>query len=341
MLFPEKSSIAVQVFRAGPKKAVTMTRSANGTLFRPNGVDGGRMRITAYIRNDLRARVRSGAGLPDKLTLAGLSDFYRVSPMPVRAAVAGLIDEGYFQKQENGRLAVNPAKLGAAPDGAAEARAEPPTDWQRVLRDDVIRRSLRGQAVPLRIAATAERLGIGRTLVHSIFHRLAGAGLLEHAPRRGWRVRPFRQADLDAYQEVRELLELRALELAAPRLEPAALRELLEQNVPGRGRRPTRFDNGLHRYWVERSQNRYIADFFDRHGAYFAALLDYAALGEPLLSELAGQHRAILEALLHKKWRQARECLVRDIRRLRPILKDTIRRLGAEGGDSPPEGKAR
>jgi DNA-binding GntR family transcriptional regulator len=319
MLFPEKSSI-----RKGIRTSV------------PDPPGATRMRITSYITNDLRARIRSGATLPSKLTLTGLSDFYRVSPMPVRTAVARLIHEGYFHKQENGRFAVNPAKLSAGPDGAA-GHAEPPPDWHKVFRDDVIRRSLRGQAVQLKIAATAERFGIGRTLVHSIFHRLAGAGLLEHVPRRGWLVRPFREADLDAYLEVREVLEFRALDLAAGRLEPAGLRELLEHNVPGDGRRPTRFDNGLHRYWVDRAGNRYIQDFFDRHGAYFAALLDYAAIGEPLLSEMACQHRAILDALLRKKWRQARDALAHDIRRLRPILKDTIQRLEAEGDGRPPE----
>ena len=318
-----------------------MIHNCNGSLPRPGGFDGSRMRITAYIRNDLRARIATGADLPDKLTLTGLSAFYRVSLMPVRTAVAGLIDEGYFQKQENGRFAVNPAKLGAEPAGAGSRRPGPPADWHKVLRDEVIRRSLRGQAVQLRIAATAERLGVGRTLVHSIFHRLAGAGLLEHAPRRGWLVHPFREADLDAYLEVREVLEFRALELAAPRLEPAGLRELLDRNVPRCGRAPTRFDNGLHRYWVDRSQNRYIRDFFDRHGAYYAALLDYAAIGEPLLSELAGQHRAILEALLRRQWRRARAALAHDIRRLRPILRDTIQRLEAEGGAEPPGPPAR
>jgi DNA-binding GntR family transcriptional regulator len=293
------------------------------------------MRITAYIKNDLRARIMSGATLPDKLTLTGLSDHYRVSLMPVRTAVAELVDEGYFEKQDNGRFAVNPAKVGGGPTGAATL-AEPPTDWHKVLRADLIRRSLRGQAVQLKIAATAERFGIGRTRVHSMFHRLAGAGLLEHVPRRGWRVHPFREADLDAYLEVREVLEFRALDLAAGRLDPAALQGLLDRNVPRTGRTPARFDNRLHRYWVDQSQNRYIRDFFDRHGAYYAALLDYAAIGEPLLSEMAGQHRAILEALLDRQWQRAKDALARDIRRLRPIMKDTIQRLEAEGDDHGP-----
>jgi DNA-binding GntR family transcriptional regulator len=293
------------------------------------------MRLSTYIRNDLRARILSGAGLPCKFTLTGLSDFYQVSLMPVRTAVSKLIDEHFLHKQENGRFAPNPAKLGAKRAGGAAPFVEPPTDWHKVISDDVVRQSLRGQSTPLRIAATAERYHIGRTLVHSIFHRLAGAGLLEHVRRRGWLVRPFREADLDAYIEVRAVLELRALDQARPRLEAGELRRLLELNRPPDGRAPMRFDNSLHRYWIDQSQNRYIQDFFDRHGPYFATLLDYAALGQSLIAELASQHRTILQALLQKRWRQAREALSYDIHRLRPLLKDTIQRREAEAAEGP------
>jgi DNA-binding GntR family transcriptional regulator len=291
------------------------------------------MTLSNYIENDLRQRIRAGTP-PCKLTLAGLSGFYRVSPMPVRRAVRALVAERLLHQEENGRLAVNGKPPATKRARGRAANVEPPRDWARVIAADVIRTSLCGRAEPLRLAATADRYGIGRTLVHRVFHRLAGAGLLDHTPRCGWRVHPFREADLDAYLEVRELLELRAIDLARPRLESAALKRLLDQNRPGDSTTPTRFDNGLHRYWIDQSGNRYIRGFFDRYGAYFAALLDYAAIGEPLLGELAAQHRTILEALLHKQWRQAKVALVRDIRRLRPILKDTIQRLEAGGGDA-------
>ena len=299
------------------------------------------MKLTNYIKEDLRTRILAGNGLPQSLSLAGLAAFYRVSPMPVRRAVAVLIDEDLLAKGEGGRLAVNPAKLGsgrAAGGGAAPSvGVAPPTDWAKQISDEVIRRSLRGESAHLKLEATATRLGIGRTLVHGIFQRLAGAGLLEHAPRRGWSIRPFRQADLGAYLDVREKLEVHALELARPHLVAADLRELIELNRPGAGARPRRLDNSLHQYWVARSQNRYIRDFFERNGPYFAALLDYAVIGEPLLSELMAQHREILEALLRHRLEQARRALSHDILRLGPILLDTIRRIeaGPAAGDTP------
>jgi DNA-binding GntR family transcriptional regulator len=287
------------------------------------------MRLSNYIKDDLRLRIQSGAGLPCNLTLTGLSDFYRVSPMPVRTAISALISERFLHQEDNGRFAINPMKLGSKKAVKEHRSIAPPTDWYKVIADDVIRQGLRGRSTPMRIAATADRFAIGRTLVNGIFHRLAGAGLLIHTPRCGWAVRPYRETDLDAYIDVRETLELRALALTQSRLESAELLKLLEKNKPGEGGIRTRFDNGLHRYWIELARNRYIQDFFDRHGAYYDALLAYAALGDPLLAELARQHRTILEALISKKWRHANEALVEDIRRLRPILKDTIQSLEA------------
>jgi DNA-binding GntR family transcriptional regulator len=254
--------------------------------------------------------------------------------MPVRTAVKALIDEQILHQLENGRFVINPRKLGKKKPGRPQ-RLQPPTDWYKVIADDVIRQSLRGKSTQMVIAAAAQRYAIGRTLVQGVFQRLAGAGLLVHVPRCGWFIRPFRETDLDAYVDVREALEIRALELAREGLDSEELHEHLQRNLPGDKRTPTRFDNSLHGIWIDRAQNRYIQDFFDRHGAYYDALLAYAALGEPLLAELANQHRTILEALLRKKWRAARDALVHDIRRLRPILKDTIQCLEAEGASSP------
>ncbi|MBL8795670.1 MAG: GntR family transcriptional regulator [Planctomycetia bacterium] len=284
------------------------------------------MSITHYIQEDLRARIRAGAELPGKLTLAGLSEFYKVSMMPVRLAVAELVREHLLLREDNGRLTVNPQQVGEQ-TAKSFAGPPPPPDWYEVIADEVVRRSLRGQASHLKIADVAEQHGIGRSSVHTIFHRLAGLGMLEHVPRCGWQVRPFREEDLDAYLEVRELLELRALELAAPRLVMADLEELLERNRPGDAGSPTQLDNSLHSYWIERSRNRYIQDFFERQGAYYTALYAHAAVGADLVATLAEQHRAILQPLLKKKLRQAQTALAADIRSLRSILKDAIRRL--------------
>lgn len=284
--------------------------------------------LSDYITSDLRQRILAGSSLPQKLTLPALAEHYQVSPMPVRIAVRDLLAESILLKQENGRFAVNPTKVGSAP-AVAQENSAPPTDWFDVVARDVIAMSLRGKSTPLKIVPTAERYGISRSLLHTIFHRLAGIGLLEHTPRRGWAVRPLLERDLDAYIEVRENLEMLAMDLAKERLEAAELQRLLALNQPAKS---GKIDNSLHDYWVELSQNRYVKDFFERHHAYFNAMLTYAVISRKMIDDSKASHRRILEALLRKDWTTARTELSNDIRRLRPLLKATIQRLesGAE-----------
>jgi DNA-binding GntR family transcriptional regulator len=96
--------------------------------------------------------------------------------------------------------------------------------------------------------------------------------------------------------------------------------------VPGM-RRP-RLDNDLHAYFVEKADNPYIRDFFERHGAYYTSVFDFAAPETCLVSEMAEQHRAILDALIARDWAGARAALSRHIRAQRPTVKNLLRRIG-------------
>ncbi len=183
----------------------------------------------------------------------------------------------------------------------------------------------------MREQATARRLALGRTAVRHAFGRLAGKGLLEHVPRCGWRVRTFDAADLEAYLEAREALELKALDLARPRLVNEDLQRMLRGNSPAAGRRG-RLDNRLHAYLVEKARNRYLADFFERHGLYYTTLLDHAAPAAQVVAEMARQHRAILRALLAQDWPRARRRLRHHIRAQRPIIELLLARLKSTAG---------
>ena len=55
--------------------------------------------------------------------------------------------------------------------------------------EEIIRSSLSGEARYLREDQTAQKYGVGRTVVRQVFGHLAGSGMLEHLPRRGWRIR--------------------------------------------------------------------------------------------------------------------------------------------------------
>jgi DNA-binding GntR family transcriptional regulator len=285
--------------------------------------------ISDHIKRDLVGRIGSGLAAPSELTLAALARHYGVSFTPVRKALRDMVSEGLLQKGGNGRVGVGPRKARTGRATAAEVPHDPvnrAVELEAALATEMIARSLRREADYVREEATALRFGLGRTAIRQSLARLAGRGLVVHVPRCGWRVRPFDEADLDAYLEVREVLELKALELARPHLVKADLRRMLLGNAPGGGRNP-RLDNNLHRYLVDKAGNAYITDFFHRHGAYYTTIFDFAAPETRVVVEMARQHRTILRALIDRDWPRARRALAHHIRDQRPIVKELLLRL--------------
>lgn len=275
----------------------------------------GRMSIATFIKQDLIANIRSGKFSSDRLTLDALSKRYQVSTRPVRAAVRELIDEKYLEKAENGRLAVR-----RKPPAGAVAPPRELVDWGAVIANDLVQLSLEGVPVLLREETTGEKYGIGRSTVREIFLRLAGRGILRHLPRRGWQLRPFRQEDLEAYIAMRVTLEVMALDLAWPRLVDEELQAMHDRNrLPQGPRDRPLVDNSLHAYLVEKSKNPFIADFFDRHGAYYDVLFDYESLDRDALVQAIRQHREILAALLRRDRPAAERALVNHIRTNHPL----------------------
>jgi DNA-binding GntR family transcriptional regulator len=275
------------------------------------------MSIAAFIKHDLIANIRSGEIQSDRLTLDALSKRYRVSVTPVRAAVRELIEEKYLKKGENGRLAIH----FDSPPGSATELPEEPRDWGQLIANDLVQLSLEGVPILLREETTAEKYGISRSSIRHIFHRLAGRGILEHLPRRGWQLRPFRQADLDAYIDMRVMLELKALELAWPRLVDEELKAILDgYRLPASPDEWPQSDNSLHTYLIEKAKNPYIADFFNRHGEYYNALFEWENLDRDAQVQEVRQHREILEALLRRDKPAAEQALADHIRNNHPVL---------------------
>ena len=285
--------------------------------------------IREYIEQDLAERIRNGQTRPADLTLDALSRHYGVSVTPIRQALRGLAAAGLVSRRSNGRLDLTSdarmrgkhAPSQSAAGGIPSASAE----LERVLSEEAIRAGLRGDNAYLREEATARKRGVGRTAIRQVFSRLVGKGLLIHVPRCGWKVRPFDLADLAAYIEVRELLEIKALELARAHLLKTDLKRMLDGNTGGRVE--TGIDNKIHAYLVEKSGNSYIREFFERNGAYYTTLFDYAAPKTKAVREMANQHRSILRALIAEDWETARIALVHHIRSQRPVVEDLMRRV--------------
>lgn len=294
--------------------------------------------LTHYVEEDLRRRITSGQDLPHPLTLASLGELYGVSFAPVRSALDTLIREGLIRKKDsNGRIEVNRERAGTVRSYEPPLRPLKSDDWDRILINEVMLASLDGQATHLREEALARKHGTGRSVIRSTLSRFAGAGLIEHIPRRGWRVRPINLEDVRAYLQVREALELLAMDLAKTHLNREDLERMLAGNRQSDCHDLSGLDNRLHEYIVEKSGNHYIRDFFRQHVAvYYRSLFDYAAPETSVVVEMAAQHRRILEALIGRAWNRARLAMKEHIRSQERVLTQLLTLVGQERDKSRP-----
>lgn len=277
--------------------------------------------LTKYIKADLIARLSRDELSPDALTLAALSDYYQVSVTPIYHAINELIEEGYLYREKNRRLCVNQEKMSDAQTAAKSPQPAPPEDHFKRITDDLLAMSLNGESVFLREMVSAKKYDISRTSLRNIFNRLAGDGMLEHVPRRGWKLRSFNQHDLDAFIEVRVVLELKALDLAKESLDKGVLQKILDGNqVPETDEEPLQIDNSLHEYLIKQSDNYYIISFFDRHGRYFDLLFLWESNDRDAAIQEIQQHQRILSALINEDWTSARKELELHLRSNHPVL---------------------
>jgi DNA-binding GntR family transcriptional regulator len=120
---------------------------------------------------------------------------------------------------------------------------------------------------------------------------------------------------------MRVTLELKALELAWPRLVDEELQAILNGNrLPDAAADRPISDNSLHAYLIEKSKNPYIADFFDRHGKYYDALFEWESLDRDAQIQEVRQHREILNALMRRDRPAAERALANHIRNNHPVL---------------------
>lgn len=284
------------------------------------------MTIASYIRDDIKQRIRAGSALPANLSLADLSRHYEVSITPVRDAIELLVDEGYLTRTGNRRIEVNPSRIGIGSDEEAQVELpRRPDDWDEILLEEVMHESLNLAAVYLREGTLAQKYGVGRSIIRNVFSRFAGAGLLDHVPRRGWRVHPVQIEDVEAFLAVREAMELLALDQARPHVDKAEVASLLESEYHA-------LNNAPHRYFIEASRNRYIDWFFRRFvSRFYTKLFYFAAPAAQAVDEMTREHVRILNAVLEDDWETAKSVMSTHIRRQRSILERVlVARAGVE-----------
>jgi DNA-binding GntR family transcriptional regulator len=203
------------------------------------------------------------------------------------------------------------------------ARLENLTLWQRVyeyLREEIVSERLQPgtelQEVPL-----AEELGVSRGPIREAIGRLAAEGLVTVKPRRGAVVRSLSKDEFLELYQVREALEMMAVRLAVPKLQPGDIADL-EQLID---------TMSAHAEQAE------VAEFFAANVAFHGRLV--AACGNAQLQELYAQllgqmgrfrmrsltlrgnlqrsvaeHRAILQAAKHGDAERAAHLMSEHIR---------------------------
>lgn len=275
------------------------------------------------------ADIEAGDVRMSKPSLSSLADHHGVSLSPVRQAVDQLVSDGYLMKSETGRLSVASGKR----KGSRRGRKSIPElsainlDLLPKIRKEIIRLSIQGNSDFVRERSLTEKYNLGRTALRSLMSKLAVEGLVELVPRRGWRPRAFDQHDLCSFLEVRESLEIKALELARPHLQVDRLQEFHEANQRPEENPEAALSNDLHDYWIGLSDNRYIQNFFARDAIYYRSLFDFAAPEAEAVIEMAEQHCDILTALVNKRWKTAERELRKHIQSQKPTTKRMLEKL--------------
>lgn len=279
----------------------------------------GFMELTKRIEYDITSHLSAG-NTPCKLTVAALASHYGVSQTPVRTVISKLLEGGKLIKLSNGRLQT-PDALDFTSGSTLQPSLCPTADpYQAILRE-IVQKSLLADETFLREERTATHHQLSRSAVREICHLIAGQGLLEHIPRRGWKIRHFTHADLRAYQDTREVLELKALDLAWNRLVNTDLQTMHDGNIPAED--PNEFpviDNRIHSYIIETADNFYILDFFKRHAPFFEILFEWEGENREAAADAVQQHREIISAIINRDRKKAAKALSYHIQFNHPVL---------------------
>ena len=283
------------------------------------------MKLSSRIQNDLSAQLSSNS-LSIPLTMDGLSQHYGVSYTPIRKALTGLIEEGLVRKKGNGRLEPIEIQNKEKYESSGFDIKDLPDPSIEITRE-LVELSLSGKEIFIREESTARKHGLSRSSLRQILLKLAGEGLILHIPRRGWQVKPFRQEELQSFSEVREVMELKALELAQSKLsKPEAkhrLQEIKASNQILKNKKvKVRIDNSLHQYLLELAGNPYLDDFFERHGKYYSILFEWEGGNQNAAIQAVHQHHAIIDALIDEDWALASTELSEHLRTNHPVLQE-------------------
>lgn len=177
----------------------------------------------------------------------------------------------------------------------------------------------------------AERLGVSRTPINNALHILASEGFLDFIPNQGYKVHEITKEEATHLYEIRELIELGAIEPAIKKLSTEKLKVLekqrklyeksvLEQITRGR----FTLDQEFHVSYVQMAENPYLTDYFRE--VYQRIFLRHRIEGLPVgrAKEVVLEHKEIYTAINMRDAKRSKELIKRHIKAGRDYIFSAI-----------------
>lgn len=163
----------------------------------------------------------------------------------------------------------------------------------------------------------AEEFKVSRTPIRETLRLLQQDGLIEILPNRGARVYGFTVDDLEDIYEIRRVLEVLALDFAAPTMSINGLVELREAIEAIKdlddAKRHAELDAKLHGYIIESSRRRRLINMLNQ---LFHLMQTFRELGfrdTQVQKSTYGEHMELIDALSVRDISLAKEVLARHI----------------------------
>lgn len=167
----------------------------------------------------------------------------------------------------------------------------------------------------------AKRLNVSRTPVNNALSILASEGFLDFVPNQGYTVHQITQEEAVWLYELREIIELGAIDKAIEKVTPEKLEILKRQKLlyeksvienVSRGR--FILDQEFHASYVQMAENPHLTSYFRE--IYQRIFLRHRIEGLPAgrANQVVKEHRDIYEAICQKDARRARQLIKQHIK---------------------------
>jgi DNA-binding GntR family transcriptional regulator len=180
---------------------------------------------------------------------------------------------------------------------------------------------------PLTELELSRRFGTSRTPVREALAKLERDRLVQVVPKKGAFVRTVSHDEIRDLYQVREALEGLAVRLAAPRLDPGALRTFAGRFRELRARGPRTpytevraLGREFHRYLLDQCGNRKLGEILEEIGEQIRPVWTMSILGARRVQGVVQEHIGVIEAIERGDVRRAERLMVAHVRRVRETI---------------------